>query len=133
MRKLRLQRRALKLWRNDYLTHRYLWRNIEAVVRIALRETGNHHRPIVLDVGCGHKPYRDLFSAAIYIGMDREIVDSSPDFLGDTLCLPIRDQAVDIVFATQVIEHVTKPDQMIRECCVGCVPHGAGYSPIREA
>ena len=32
------------------------------------------------------------------------------------MLLPIRDQSVDIVFATQVIEHVTQPHVMIREC-----------------
>ena len=30
--------------------------------------------------------------------------------------LPIRDESVDIVFATQVIEHVRNPHLMVREC-----------------
>lgn len=32
------------------------------------------------------------------------------------MCLPLQDQSVDIVFATQVIEHVTDPHRMVREC-----------------
>lgn len=72
--------------------------------------------PRVLDIGCGNKPYRDLFSKGQHWGMDHGTVDSSPDFVGDALHLPITDQSIDIVFATQVIEHVTNPHVMVREC-----------------
>ena len=115
MTKRRLQHRVLKLWRNDYLTYKYLWPNIEWAVRTSL-ERSSSPSPIVLDLGCGNQPYRDLFPTANYLGMDRGSFDSSPDFVGDALCLQIKDQSVDIVFATQVIEHVTKPDLMLREC-----------------
>jgi SAM-dependent methyltransferase len=115
MKKRRLHARALKLWRNDYLTHKYLWPNIEWAASASLRGIGSRS-PVVLDLGCGHKPYRDLFPTARYFGMDCGMVDSSPDFVGDALSLPVKDESVDIVFATQVIEHVTKPHQMVREC-----------------
>lgn len=71
---------------------------------------------MVLDIGCGHKPYQDLFRSATYLGMDCTMTDSSPDFVGDALQLPVRDRSVDVVFATQIIEHVRKPELMIREC-----------------
>jgi SAM-dependent methyltransferase len=70
--------------------------------------------------------------------MDCGIVDTSPDFIGDALYLPIKDQSVDIVFATQVIEHVTKPDLMVRECKRVLRPHGClilsgpFYWPLHE-
>ena len=35
------------------------------------------------------------------------MVNTSPDFVGDALCLPIKDHSVEIIFANQVIEHVT--------------------------
>jgi SAM-dependent methyltransferase len=47
--------------------------------------------------------------------MDITINDSSPDFLGDACQIPIRTAAVDIVFCTQVIEHVPHPEKMLRE------------------
>lgn len=123
MKKGRLHKRVLRLWRQDYLTHRYLWPNIEWAVRTA-RGAIDKPSPVVLDLGCGHKPYRDLFPGANYFGMDRAMDDSSPDFLGDALSLPVRDRSIDIVFATQVIEHVTKPDHMVRECNRVLRPNG---------
>src|ERR1700751_411239 len=115
MKKHRLHNRTLKIWRNDYLTYKYLWPNIELAVTRALSEV-SRECPVVLDIGCGHKPYKDLFPNTEYFGMDYSTDDTSPDFVGNALSLPVKDQTVDIVFATQIIEHVTKPDLMIREC-----------------
>jgi len=123
MKNLRLQRRTLKWWRKDYLAYKYLWPNVEWAARTS-QERSSIDSPIVLDIGCGHRPYRDLFTAGKYFGMDRGIVDTSPDLVGDALCLPIKDQSVDIVFATQIIEHVTKPDLMVRECKRVLRPNG---------
>ena len=119
----RLQRRTLRLWRQDYLHYKYLWPNLEWAARKALEEVGVD-RPRVLDIGCGHKPYRDLFSRAHHWGMDHGLVDASPDVVGDVLRLPIRDQSVDIVFATQVIEHVRNPQIMVSECKRVLRPNG---------
>lgn len=115
MKKRRLHDRALKLWRNDYLTHRYLWPNLESAVRTALQGIEGR-TPVVLDLGCGHRPYGDLFQGTLYFGMDRGVDDSSPNFVGDALCLPVKDHSVDLVFATQVIEHVPKPNLLVQEC-----------------
>src|ERR1700693_1872204 len=56
--------------------------------------------------------------------MDHGIVDTWPDFVGDALCLSIRDQSVNIVFATQGIEHLTNPHVMVRECKRVLRPNG---------
>lgn len=119
----RLQHRTLRLWKKDYLHHKYLWRNLEWAARTALEHVGLDN-PRVLDIGCGHKPYHDLFPTTQHWGMDCGLLDASPDFIGDALCLPIRDQSVDIVFATQVIEHVTDPHRMVRECKRVLRPNG---------
>lgn len=37
------------------------------------------------------------------------MVDTSPDIVGDALCLRIKDHSVEIIFADQVIEHVINP------------------------
>jgi SAM-dependent methyltransferase len=113
----------LKLWKQDYLHYKYLWPNLEWAAKAALEHVGTS-RPKILDIGCGHKPYRDLFASAQHWGMDHGIVDTSPDFVGDALRLPIRDRSVDIVFATQVIEHVTNPHIMVKECKRVLRPNG---------
>jgi SAM-dependent methyltransferase len=115
MRKQRLHNRVLKLWRNDYLHYRYLWPNIEWAANSSCRAVRTSS-PVVLDIGCGHQPYRDLFPATRYIGMDWTVTDTSPNLVASSLCLPIKDRSIDIVLATQVIEHVTNPGLMVQEC-----------------
>src|SRR3974377_192718 len=115
--------RLLRLWKQDYLHYKYLCPNLEWAARTSLAQIGSDS-PTVLDIGCGHQPYRDLFPTAHYWGMDHGIVDASPDLVGDALSLPLRDQSVDIVFATQVIEHVTNPHVMVKECKRVLRPNG---------
>jgi len=114
MGKHRLQKRRLRIWSSDYLVNKYLWRNIERAIKEAKGLAATAF-PLVLDVGCGHKPYRECFGHVRYVGMDRSSADSSPDFLGDACRIPVRAGVVDIVFATQVIEHVPEPHQMLKE------------------
>ncbi len=74
---------------------------------------------VVLDVGCGNKPYEPLFKEAStsYIGCD--VVQSDLKKV-DVICpathLSFNDEHFDTVFSTQVIEHVDDPFQMLKEC-----------------
>ncbi|MBE9248167.1 MAG: class I SAM-dependent methyltransferase [Aphanizomenon sp.] len=115
MNQRRLASRDLKIWRSDYLQNYYLWKNIEWAAAKALQETSKNI-PFVLDVGCGNKPYADLFKSCYYQGLDRTTDDSSPDIVGDAVNIPVDTSTVDIVFTTQVIEHVPDPQAMVREC-----------------
>ena len=115
MKNKRLNQRKLRIWRQDYLVYKYLWPNIEWAVneaRIELKKKDLH----VIDIGCGHKPYADLFEGSNYIGTDYSDEDSSPDIIADATNIPISSDTVDIVFSTQVIEHVPNPQAMIDEC-----------------
>lgn len=115
MKEERLKKRTLRIWRNDYLIHRHMWKNIERAVSTALRETPQRP-PRVLDVGCGNKPYADLFKDCNYQGMDRSAADAEPDIIGDVTSIPVATGTVDIVFCTQVIEHVPDPQALLQEC-----------------
>lgn len=95
--------------------NRRLWSNIERAIQTARTESSFANLPVILDVGCGHRPYRECFGPAIYIGMDRAAEDSSPDILGDACHIPVRSGAVDIAFCAQVIEHIARPDRMLCE------------------
>ena len=92
-----------------------MWRNIERAISLALSQT-RCEQPHVLDVGCGNKPYEDLFKHCIYKGMDATSVDALPDIIGDATDIPVESGTMDIVFSTQVIEHVPEPQIMIQEC-----------------
>jgi SAM-dependent methyltransferase len=115
MAKHRLRRRTLGIWQRDYLVNRRLWPNIERAIGEARATARFTESSLVLDVGCGQKPYQDHFGPARYLGMDRTREDSLPDILGDACQIPVKSEAVDVVFSTQVIEHVTKPDQLLKE------------------
>lgn len=82
----------------------------------------------ILDVGCGQKPYRNIFrNCREYIGIDfkhfsvnKEFEFRKPDiyFSGDYLTthkLPFKDETYDHAVSFQVLEHHKKPDVMISE------------------
>jgi SAM-dependent methyltransferase len=66
----------------------------------------------VLDVGCGDRPYRELFPDAV--GFD---VPGNPhaDLHGSIDAIPVEDESVDVALCLQVIEHVPDPAAAVRE------------------
>jgi len=102
-------------------------RNLGAIINDTLRlrfvkrmlaETGR--RDQLLDLGCGEKPFLPVYEpyAASVIGID---VASSPhnvqgaDLLYDGRHIPFEDGRFDIVFCTEVLEHVPEPSEFLDE------------------
>ena len=110
----RLTRRTLRPWRQDYLVYRYLWPHIVEGVAGARSALGVA-RPLVLDLGCGNRPYADLFEGCRYVGVDHSADDSRPDVVMDASSLALAAACFDLVFCTQVIEHVPDPAALVRE------------------
>jgi SAM-dependent methyltransferase len=73
---------------------------------------------VLLDIGCGNKPYEPLFFGKIskYIGCD--VVQSNLNKV-DVVCeatdLKFENTQFNTVFSTQVMEHVEDPQKMIKE------------------
>jgi SAM-dependent methyltransferase len=70
----------------------------------------------VLDFGCGDQPYRAIFGTDVdYIAAD---LPGNPDadivIDGGRVGLP--DESVDLVFSSQVLEHVADPGAYLAEC-----------------
>lgn len=69
----------------------------------------------VLDVGCGDRPYAELFAdAAEVVGFD---VPGNPyaDLHGSIETIPVEDGSFDVVLCLQVLEHVPDPAAAVRE------------------
>ena len=99
-----------------WIAQRGLWREIQALVKQAEPGRGQ----IWLDVGCGERPYRALFSATHYVGLDvqasgRPSAMKWADVTYDGKRLPVKRGSVDGVICTQVLEHVAQPECFVSE------------------
>ena len=74
----------------------------------------------VLDAGAGEGRYRPKFAHTCYTGVDLAVGDVTWDYHGlDAICtltrLPFNPDTFDAVICTQVLEHVTEPQQVLQE------------------
>jgi SAM-dependent methyltransferase len=90
---------------------------LDFVTRVAL-ETDSE--TIVLDLGSGDAPYRELFGHARYLTADwTESVHpgaSRADIVGSATALPVESESIGLVLCTQVLEHTPDPAQVLNEC-----------------
>jgi SAM-dependent methyltransferase len=124
---------GVSLYHRNWLERRHHLRLIEHAAQAYARGT-------LLDVGCGTKPYAELFTPYVesYIGLDlppeRDIVRhpqqaalrwQAPDVHGSALTLPFAGNVFDTLISFQVLEHVTQPWQALQE--MGRVLKPGGY------
>jgi SAM-dependent methyltransferase len=80
----------------------------------------------LLDVGCGEKPFRELFGPHVdeYVGIEHEALfsltdaarrESKPDFFYDGHTLPFEDASFDTVLNVDVLEHTEDPARVVSE------------------
>lgn len=88
-----------------------------------LKETVPYVTGLVLDVGCGEKPYEPFFRSNIkaYIGIDLPMVhdfyssDVHADVYGNAYKLPFKSASFDTVICTGVLSHVSEPQVVFAE------------------
>lgn len=95
-----------------YFARKGLYKNIQKL--------SHHINGKILDVGCGRKPYKTLFQYTEYIGIDIENPghshkDEHIDIYYDGETFPLSDNEFDSIICNQVLEHVFKPDQFLKE------------------
>lgn len=112
---------------NPYFINRYqLFRAITTFAKSTTATTK------ILDVGCGIKPYRHLFPAAEYVGIDiagggHADQAKTVDAFYDGHHIPFPDGSFDALICTQVLEHADDPDQLVRECSRVLKPGGTAF------
>jgi SAM-dependent methyltransferase len=94
---------------------------VDSIVRAKVREFLNKHSLklmrntfIVLDIGCGKKPYKNYFKSCYYIGIDVSR-DVEPDIVASAEALPFRSEWFDVILLTEVLEHVPEPTLVLSE------------------
>lgn len=94
------------------------------IIRKGLKEKltskSSYMKGRLLDFGCGSKPYKSLFPADEYIGLDYESKGHSHDFeeidvIYDGVNVPFENSYFDSVLSTEVFEHVFNLPHVLKE------------------
>ena len=108
----RLTLKDISPWNQYYINTYFIFRDVQYA---AERYASGH----LLDVGCGNKPYLEIFDnrVASYVGCD--VIQSNENVV-DRICpandLSFDNETFETVFSTQVMEHVADFHGMVAEC-----------------
>tara|TARA_Y100001933_G_C19001117_1_gene564699 strand:+ start:1185 stop:1907 length:723 start_codon:yes stop_codon:yes gene_type:complete len=92
----------------------------------AITDSGPETR--ILDIGCGEKPFRELFGKSnCYIGVDLRASSQADIYADLNQPLPIKSNSADIIICSEVLEHVENPNQLIKEMSRCLTPNGVIY------
>jgi SAM-dependent methyltransferase len=92
----------------------------------------------VLDVGCGFMPYKKLIEAnpkvKKYVGMDLEkpayYGQMEPDLKWNGRHIPLEDESIDCVMATEFLEHYAEPENALNEIRRVLRPDGRLFATV---
>lgn len=86
----------------------------------SITEYSSELKGILLDFGCGSKPYKSLFTVKEYIGLDFENpghphLNEQIDVFYDGEKIPFPNEYFDSVFSSEVFEHVFNLEEILKE------------------
>lgn len=104
---------------NDNLDIFYVRKSILAYLDLHKK----YFKGVLLDLGCGKMPYRKYIlnnsSVSKYIGMDIENPNyqenEKPDLFWNGNEIPLSDNSIDTVLATELLEHLPEPEKILKE------------------
>lgn len=96
------------------------WLVLEIVAAAIGKALEEYASGILLDIGCGEKPYRQLADDCVtaHIGLDHPGTRHSQleiDVYGSAIEVPLLDESVDTVLMTAVLEHLEQPLESVIE------------------
>ncbi len=96
--------------------------------RRAFMEAAERLSGVIVDMGCGGLPYRELVSCERYWGFDMDCSPGSgPHVCADAQRMPVRSQSADAVICTEVLEHAPEPARVVAEAARILKPGGLFY------
>ncbi len=111
------------IWSDRYLSktlfHAGFW--VRKRLDVAIASHAKLAHGVLLDVGCGAKPYEKIFEPYVehYFGLEYSPESgyrgNNADFCGDAAALPLADESVDTILCTEVLEHLSNPEKTIAE------------------
>jgi SAM-dependent methyltransferase len=112
--------------------------SVRTSIRDRVRAETRSFYGAVLDVGCGMMPYRSTIlsvdAVTEYVGVDLEnsLYSESvkPDLVWDGKTLPVKDNRFDCIMATEILEHLSSPDQFLREIYRVLKPNGIFFATV---
>lgn len=100
---------------------------LEQTITDQVRPIQQQHKLTALDMGCGTMPYRSLFTPVVHQYWGADLASNPMADLAihpDTGSVDLRDNSVDLVISTQVLEHVESPAAYLTEAHRLCKSHG---------
>jgi SAM-dependent methyltransferase len=96
------------------------WAVNQGIRRAVASVAGNFVGGTLVDIGCGERPYREMFRVDRYFGFDlfssgRPVEMKLPDVWFDGIRIPVRDEAADHVVCTGVLQLVPDPRAYLHE------------------
>lgn len=91
----------------------------------SIKDNVSKFKGTTLDVGCGIMPYREFLldntKIEKYLGLDfantthPDYLMVTPDLIWDGKIIPLLNETVDTVIATELLEHCEKPEEVLHE------------------
>ncbi|MFY0599380.1 MAG: class I SAM-dependent methyltransferase [Cyclobacteriaceae bacterium] len=98
----------------NWLIHELILDELEPAIE-------KYAKGILLDIGCGSKPFHYLTKNSVseHVGLEHEDTRNTDkaDIWGSAYDIPIEDNFFDTVLCTDVLEHLEEPDKALNESC----------------
>lgn len=108
----RHQESTTNIFSRDYLV-------MKPLIRWLRNIAPSYTSGVLVDFGCGNKPYYRFFQPRVekYIGVDitQNLFNTVDVVLEKPNALPFENNSIDCVLSTQVLEHVSEPEQYLKE------------------